>query len=114
MFNNDYYNDMIKKQMEETRVPDDYRRGHGNEYFWILTPGAYGRTALIGPKSTAEEANEFAMQKLDQEFKVIALTTRDRTKAAAMIKARRLEESRNLVRSMERVSHPRMDEEQYE
>lgn len=73
-------------------------------YFWIVA-NLNGRLVVIGPKSSEDEANEFGYQKLDVPFDVVPLHTRDRAKATSQVKARRLDATGDLERSIQRARH---------
>ena len=71
-------------------------------YYWL-----YGMSSrvVIGAIATADEAENKAMSIMDDEFKVYRLPTKDRKQAVRMIKAKLLEETRELEQSMRRFSH---------
>ena len=73
----------------------------GREYWWIAAD-YQGRLVIIGPKDSEAEANSFAYQKLDVPFEVVSLQTRDRNKAGAQLKARRLGDTGDLGNSIQR------------
>ena len=73
----------------------------GQVYYWIVA-NYQSRLVIIGPKDSEQEANEFAYQKLDVPVEVVPLQTRDRSKAAAQLKARRLDSTGNLGESIQR------------
>lgn len=74
------------------------------EFFYILAQDA-GRTVLIGPFDTPEEARGIAWKTLDGYFQVIELPTRDRARATQIIKARKLVKTEDLSESIEPVKH---------
>lgn len=73
-------------------------------YYWIVAD-YNGQLVVIGPKDTAEEANQFAYENLDVEFEVKELQTRDRARATSILKANRLEETGNLGQALQRARH---------
>jgi len=73
----------------------------GRQYWWIVAD-FQNRLVIIGPKDSEAEANEFGYQKLDVPFEVVALQTRDRSKAGAQLKARKLDASADLGQSIQR------------
>lgn len=81
-------------------MPDMARR----KYYYIR---AYynGRLIVIGPKSTEEEAYRTGYEKLDCPFDVIELDTKDRKRATAHFKERRLEETGDLGLALRRAKH---------
>lgn len=73
----------------------------GREFFWIVADFR-GRLVILGPLADPMEAQNFAYQKLDCPFEIVPLKTRDRAKASAMIKAKKLANTGNLGNSIQR------------
>jgi len=60
----------------------------GQEYYW-LTARHLNRLVILGPKMTAEDANEFGYLKMEGiPFEVIGLPTRNRARARELIMKR--------------------------
>ena len=79
-------------------------KSHHRTYYYVVTH--YGsRMVVIGPKDSEHEANEFGYQKLDTAFKVVGLDTKDRSRATAILKARKLDDTGNLGAALQRVGH---------
>jgi len=64
-----------------------------------------GTNVLLGPFTTREEANRAAWGQLNCYFEIVELDTKDRAKATQVLKARKLEKTQDLRRSLERVKH---------
>ena len=77
---------------------------HKGIYYWIVAQHQ-GRTLIIGPKITEEDANRMGFDKLDGNFDVVALPTRDRGKATSMIKARILDRTGDIDEATKRFRH---------
>lgn len=73
-------------------------------YYWVIA-NLHGKLVIIGPKSSGDEANTFAYEKLDVPFEIVPLQTRDRAKATSQIKAMRLDQTGNLEQSIQRSRH---------
>ena len=73
-------------------------------WYWVVTSYG-GRLVIIGPKSTESEATEFGYLKLDTEFKVVPLATRDRARATSQIKAKRLDITGDLGGALKFAMH---------
>ena len=82
----------------------NYRR-HGQQmpYYWIIA-NHNGRPLIIGPKTSEEEAYRLGFEKLGGVFTVEALNTRDKNRAVAILKARKIEQSDNLDIALEKFS----------
>lgn len=74
------------------------------EYWWVVA-SFQGRTVIIGPKETEEDANRFGYGQLECPFNVVMMPTRDKARASAMLKARKLEKEGNLGGALERMMH---------
>ena len=73
-------------------------------YYWIY--GRYnGKLVILGCKSSEEEANQYGYEKLDFNFDVVGLPTKDRGRATSMIKARVLDKTANIDTALQRASH---------
>lgn len=74
------------------------------DYYWVVAQWQ-GRLIIIGPKDDERQASDFGFQKLDCPFSVVALPTRDKSRASSLLKARRLEHNDGLDKSMSRSLH---------
>jgi hypothetical protein len=73
--------------------------------YWWIKANYNGRLIVIGPKATEEEAYRTGYEKLECPFDVIELGTKDRAKATAHFKERRLEETGSLDLALKRAKH---------
>ena len=73
-------------------------------YWWV-----YGwhknRRIVLGPYSSEDEAYEDGCAKISSDVKVIPLKTRDEQKASREIRARVLDETRNIDETFRRFRH---------
>ncbi|MBA7498681.1 hypothetical protein ES704_01418 [subsurface metagenome] len=76
----------------------------GNTYWWVTTIHG-GRTIVLGPFSSEEEANEVGYQRLDGNYNVHSLPTRDESTATRMLKGKKLKEDSTLGESLKRFRH---------
>ena len=73
-------------------------------YYWVIAQHR-GRTLIIGPKTSEEDANRLGFEKLEGNFSVVELATRDRSKATAQIKARILNRTSDIDEATKRFRH---------
>lgn len=74
-------------------------------YYWLVGLDE-GRLAIVGPKSSEEEAERVGMEKFSTgEYEVVALPTVSESRATRMLKGRRLE-NETLTEALQRVRHP--------
>lgn len=74
-----------------------------NLYYWVF--GRFeGKPLLLGPYNTEDEAHEVGMLKIEGDYEVILLPTRDEARATRMLKARRLKDE-SLREAIEKVRH---------
>jgi len=73
-------------------------------FYWIIA-NLNGKLVVIGPKDTEADANSFAYEKLDVEFEIIPLDTRNRARATSIIKAKRLDATGDLAGALQRARH---------
>jgi hypothetical protein len=63
-------------------------------YYWILITDSEGHKKLVYPPGeTEEEANRMGYQKLDEQFQIIPLATRDKTEATRAIRGMILQQT---------------------
>lgn len=74
------------------------------DFFWITTIRR-GRTVVLGPYNTEEEANEIGYQQLDGMYQIHTLKTRDQGKATRALKHEKLVDTSNLDESLQRMRH---------
>ena len=74
------------------------------QYWWIVADWN-GKSVVIGPANSQEEANRMGYEKLDTQFNVVTLPTRDRGRATAMLKARKLQDGAGLNAALEKMRH---------
>lgn len=77
-------------------------------YWWIIAKDGE-RTVLAGPKESLEDANALGYS-MGCFFEVMELPTRDRGRAAQIVKAMRLERGEGLDKSMQKLRHERMEQ----
>jgi len=83
---------------------DSIRAAIGRKYFWII--GLHeGKTILLGPYGSEDAATTVGIEKLEGDFSVIPLPTRNEARATRIIKARKLKEGRSLGSALEKISH---------
>lgn len=70
-----------------------------------------GKPVILGPYRTEEEASNFGFQRLGSNFETYDLPTRDKARAASMIKARILQQTSNLDTALQKVRHQLPEEE---
>lgn len=75
----------------------------GRAYYWVLGRDGH-RTVLAGPKASIQEANDLGYR-MGCYFDVLELPTVDRSRAAQIIKARRVENGQPVGEAMERLRH---------
>jgi len=73
-------------------------------FYWVFG-GHEGGFALLGPYNSEEEAHEKGMEKLDGDFQVVALKTRNETKATRLIRGKYLNQGGNLSTALKPMSH---------
>jgi len=73
--------------------------------FWWCSCLEEGRRYVIGPFNSEEEAYEKGYAKIDGDFDVIALRTRDTATATQMLKARAMKKGQTLQDATARARH---------
>ena len=61
----------------------------GHDYFYIVTK-QNGRAVLLGPYNDVREAEEIAVDKLNTDYEVVAMGTRDRAEATRQLRHKML------------------------
>jgi len=75
-----------------------------SEYYWVKTI-RNGKLVVLGAYNTQEEAESIGYSSMDGNYEVITLHTRDQGRATQIIKAKLLEQTKDLDLSLERASH---------
>jgi len=73
----------------------------GLEYYWVYGDFA-GRKIVLGPFQSEAQGNEEAYRAFDGAFEVVPLPTRDKSKAVGLLKGRRVHETGDIGRSIQR------------
>jgi len=73
-------------------------------FYWVIAQHQ-GRSLIIGPKMSEDDAYRTGFEKLDGNFEVVALPTRDRAKAVAMMKNKLLDKTANVDEATRRFKH---------
>ena len=77
----------------------------GRDYFYIVAK-QNGRAVLLGPYNDAREAEEIAVDKLNTDYEVVAMGTRDRAEATRQLRHKMLQgNGGNLEDSLRRMKH---------
>ena len=77
----------------------------GRDYYYIVTKQD-GRMVLLGSYNTAQEAESIAVEKLNSDYEVVQMPTRDRAKATQMLRHKMLRgNGGNLETSLKRMKH---------
>lgn len=75
-------------------------------YFWLLAlDTASGKTIIMGPYMSEDDANRVGFEKLAGHFEVVPLPTRDSAKATKMLKYRRFQQTAQLEEAIRRAKH---------
>lgn len=95
------YKDLINQVKQ--RKP---QRPHiGRDWFYICTKQD-GRQVLLGPYNDEREAEEIAVEKLNTDYEVVAMGTRDRAAATQQLRHKMLRgNGGNLEDSLKRMKH---------
>jgi len=97
---------MSPQELADRAKGQKYVRPHiGQDYSYIVTK-QNGRMVLLGPYSDAHEAESVAVEKLNTDYEVVAMATRDRAKATQMLRHKMLRgNGGNLEDSLRRMKH---------
>lgn len=86
------------------------RLGSKRTHYWLVGLNE-GKLAIVGPKSSEEEAERVGIEKFPAgEYEVVALPTVNEARATRMLKGRRLQ-NETLTEALQRVRHPYKGEE---
>jgi len=81
-------------------------RSSHQEYYWLLAQDPKsGKSVILGPYVTEDDANRIGFVKLAGSFEVIPLPTRDPGKATKMLKYRRFHQTAKLEEALKRAKH---------
>lgn len=73
--------------------------------YYYLACKLDGRMILLGPYDTSEEAYAVGAKKLSTPYEVVALKTKDRSKATSIMRHKILNSSSDLGLSLRRMKH---------
>lgn len=77
----------------------------GRDYTYIVTKQD-GRMVLLGPYNDEREAEEMAVSKINTDYEVVQLPTRDRAKATQMLRHKILRsDGGDLATALKRMRH---------
>ena len=76
----------------------------GPKYYWVVGL-AEGRPVIFGPYRDEDTATNMGIEKVEGDFKVIPLPTRNESRATRMLKGKKLENGSTISEALERVSH---------
>lgn len=81
-------------------------RPHIGQNWWYIVTKQDGRMVLLGPYSDAHEAESMAVEKLNTDYEVVAMSTRDRAEATRRLRHKMLRgNGGNLEDSLRRMKH---------
>lgn len=90
----------------QRRMVKDYMANATGIWYWAWGILAIsGKSALLGPYSSPDEAEQMGYSTFNSNYRVEALPTRDEHKATRMLKHQRLDSGVGLEKAMERVRH---------
>lgn len=77
----------------------------GGNYYYIVTKQD-GRMVLLGPYNNEQEAEETAVSKINTDYEVVALPTKNRASATQMLRHKILRsDGGNLAAALRRMRH---------
>lgn len=77
----------------------------GGNWFYIVTK-LNGRMVVLGSYDTAQEAESVAVEKLNTDYEVVAMPTKNRARATRMVRHKMLQgNGGNLEDSLRRMKH---------
>ena len=94
---------MSNEEVEQKYSTAEPHAKHG--YYWWVVALRNGRTILLGAYNTEEEAEKIGYNKVDGQFEVVSLPTRDTARATQIMRAKKLYGGSNLDESMSRMKH---------
>ena len=74
------------------------------QYYWILA-NVNGKTVILGAFNTEEEANRVGFEKIEGNFEVIPLSTKDTGAASRILKYRKFNQTSQLEEALKRAKH---------
>lgn len=79
---------------------------HIGRDWWYVVTKKDGRMVLLGSYASQQEAEEIAVEKLNTDYEVVSMPTRDRAAATSMLKHKILRgEGGNLETALQRMKH---------
>jgi len=83
---------------------DTLRGAVGPQYHWVIGL-SQGRAIILGPYKDEDAANTKGIERLEGDFEVIALPTRNESRATRMLKSKRLDDGSTLSEALKRIGH---------
>ena len=81
-------------------------RPHIGGNYWYIVTKQDGRQVLLGPYGDSREAEEIAVDKLNTDYEIVAMTTRNRDEATRRLRHEMLRgNGGNLENSLRRMKH---------
>jgi len=81
-------------------------RPHIGQNFSYIVTKQDGRMVLLGPYNDDREAGSIAMEKINTDYEIVQMPTRDRGKATQMLRHKMLRgDNGNLADSLRRMKH---------
>ena len=77
----------------------------GREYYYLVAKRGNGQLVVAGPHEDRSTAETLGLTKLDVPYEIVALNTKDRSRATSIIKKRRLDAGDGLDESISPASH---------
>lgn len=92
--------------VDDQMVEYENTPGIGNEYYWIVAkhPNS-GKLIILGAYETEEKAYGEGFARIEGEFKVVSLPTRNTARASQILKYRAWKETANLNYTVDRAMH---------
>jgi len=82
---------------------DDF---NSRTYYWILARDkTSGKSVILGAYNDESEANRIGFEKLEGDFEVIPLNTKDASRATKILKYRRFNQTSKLEDVLRRAKH---------
>ena len=82
------------------------RMPHIGQNYWYIVTKQNGRAVLLGSYDSQQEAEEIAVSKLNTDYEVVAMSTRDRAEATRRLRHKMLQgNGGNLETSLQRMKH---------
>ena len=80
------------------------------QYYWVVGL-SQGRAIVLGPYKDEDAANSRGIERLEGDFEVIALPTRNESRATRMLKSKRLDDGSTLSEALKRIGHQKKEVE---